>query len=232
MEKSITTIPKALFSRAFWRVLGEYVGLRGRAGAGSGEQYLDNPASLGAFLDSRASHIAQTSLYGYMKTRAGTRFPGLFENPAILASINIAKWQIWLACLSDLAVYSGVLIRARSGEPAAQIRAMLLEIVAGVIEETAVPEEAGEGFLAGAQKVRERILSSDLDALQDDDSAFTESPQALVYWAPVADELKKRDVEIIRNSIRFRWQEVRRSVRRQLRAGALVKAAHCYTHPD
>lgn len=108
--KEITKITgKVLFSLNFWTILGNYMGV----GKGAGGYRLDTPAALGAFLHSRASHVAQTSLYGYMKTRAGTRFPALFENSAILASINIAKWQVWLACLSDLAVYSGVLIRLR-----------------------------------------------------------------------------------------------------------------------
>ncbi|MEO1848454.1 MAG: esterase, partial [Pseudomonadota bacterium] len=69
-----------------------------------------NTDGLGEFIDTRSSLVAQTSLYGYIKTRAGTRFPDLFENEEFLRSINIAKWQIWAACVSDLAVFSGGLL--------------------------------------------------------------------------------------------------------------------------
>lgn len=220
MKKITKITDKFMFSLDFLRVLGRYMG----TGKGADKYRLDTPAALGAFLHSRASHVAQTALYGYMKTRAGTGFPALFENPAILTSINIAKWHIWLACLSDLAVYGGVLLRLRSAEPAARIREILGQTVAGVLAQTGTPEEAGDDFAAAARKLMERIAYADLDGLDDDDSAFTESPAALLYWSPIADELKNRDVEIVRNSVRFRWQEVRRSLRRRLRAEALLRA--------
>ena len=205
----------------FWRVLGKYTGF----GKGPGAGRINTPAALRAFLHSRASHVSQTSLYGYMKTRAGTSFPALFEDPAMLASINIAKWHIWLACLSDLAVYCGVLLALRGDAPAARIRAIIGQVVAEVLAEAGTPPEAGDDFAAAAHKLAERIARADFGALGDDDSAFTESPAALVYWSPVADELKNRDVEIVRNSMRFRWQEVRRSLRKKLRAEALLENA-------
>jgi len=211
-----------MFSNNIWRAFSNYVGV----GKGSKEQNLDTTALLGEFINSRASHVAQTSLYGYMKTRAGTRYPDLFENPAILTSINIAKWQIWLACLSDLTVYAGVLIRNRTEVPQAQIKQLLLDAVDPVIQQVGTPGDAGDDYPATVLKVRQRIADCDLEALQDDGSAFTESPSALVYWSPIADELKNRDVEIVRNSVRFRWQEIRRSMRKLLQADILVNAAN------
>ena len=221
----LKTVPKALFSLSSWRVVGRYFG----AGKKPGEDWIDTPAALGVFLHSRASHVSQTALYGYMKTRAGTSFPALFEDSAILESINIAKWHIWLACLSDLAVYSGVLLRRHSALPAVRIREMLGQVVAEVLAQNGTPVEAGVDFAAATRKLLERIADADLDA-PDDDSVFTESPAALVYWSPIADKLKNQDVEIIRNSVRFRWQEIRRNLRRQLRAEALLLSAP--THPE
>ncbi len=218
-------LPTHLLSLNFWRILKDYTGATGGRGR-SGR--LEHPVALGEFLDSRASHVAQTALYGYMKTRAGTRFPALFDDPVMLASINIAKWQIWLACLSDLAIYSGILVRLRTDASAARIRTLLGPVVVAVLFRTGIPEDAGDEFPATARRVVARITAfdfDDLDALADDDSAFTESPRALVYWSPIADELKNLDVEIIRNSVRFRWQEVRRELRKRLRAAALVAAS-------
>lgn len=209
------------FPALSWGLLKRYLGLGRRAGAGA----LDTPGALGEFLGSRASHVAQTALYGYLKTRAGTRFPELFEDPAMLASINIAKWHLWLACLSDAAVYSGVLLRLRTGQPVEAVRAVLGPVVARTLDECGAGQEAGDDFAAAAGRVRGRVAYCDLDALRDDDSAFTESPRALLYWAPVADELKRRDAEIVRNSVRFRWREVRCDLRRRLRAHQVVAAA-------
>ncbi|MGR3983793.1 MAG: esterase, partial [Gammaproteobacteria bacterium] len=197
-----------------WRALKKYTGAGQRAKTGP----LDTPQALGEFVESRASYIAQTALYGYMKTRAGTRFPALFENAAMLESINIAKWRIWLACLSDLAVYCGVLLRLRTRAPVERIRAMLAQVADEAVARAGAPGDAGADFAAAVREMRARIERADFDALGDDDSAFTESPEALVYWAPIADELKAQDAEIIRNSVRFRWQEIRRVLRKRLRA--------------
>ena len=67
-------------------MVGDYVGI----GKHKKTEIIKDRDSLAIFLNTRASHVAQTSLYGYLRTRAGTRFPEMFENPDILKSINIA----------------------------------------------------------------------------------------------------------------------------------------------
>ena len=46
---------------------------------------------------------------------------------------------------------------------------------------------------------------------------------ALVRWAPIMPELKELDAEIVMNSVRFRWQEVRRELRSTLDAAKLLE---------
>ena len=90
---------------ALWKVLREYFNLeRWRL------QSINDIPALQEFISTRASYVAQVSLYGYLRTRAGMRYPELFDDDAFVHSINIAKWQIWLACLSDLAIYTGGLL--------------------------------------------------------------------------------------------------------------------------
>lgn len=178
--------------------------------------------ALRAFLESRASFVAQTSLYGYLRTRAGMRYPELFDDDAFVASINVAKWQLWLACLSDLAVYAGGLLRDRSGASPAQVGALMGPLVDEILDATGVPPDAGGDFASQAQAVRARVALCDWAAVSDDDQPFSQSPDALVRWAPVIDELKQLDAPIVRNSVRFRWQEVRRHLRRSLDARAIL----------
>ena len=71
-------------------------------------------------------------------------------------------------------------------------------------------------------QLRARLAACDWAAVQDDETAFVESPSALVRWAPVIEDLKRLDEEIVRNSVRFRWQEIRRDLRRELDANALI----------
>ena len=218
LEKILAEAPKYLFNKDSWKTFANYVGLGGLAKS----RELASPESLGYFLRTRASHVAQASLYGYLKTRAGTRFPEMFENEGILMSMNMAKWQIWLACLSDLTVYTGGLIAQRTGESNRDIQALLADVTDEILADVGTPDDAAEEFQDTCEALRIRIRNTDYGAVTDDESAFTQSPESLYRWAPIADELKVRDKEIVINSVRFRWQEVRRSVRKLLRAESLL----------
>ena len=213
-------------------VLAAYLGA-GRTGR---KQVIADVAALRHFLDSRASHVAQTTLYGYLRTRAGTRYPVLFENDAYVVSINHAKWQMWLSCLSDLSVFAGGLLAHRSRAAPEAAGAVVRRAVEDVLERIGLPGDAGPSFAPGAEAVRNRLDRCDWPALIEGEDApagsggmfaggeavFTESPEALVRHAPIIAELMALDAEIVRNSVRFRWQEVRRELRAVLDADAVL----------
>jgi hypothetical protein len=174
------------------------------------------------FLSTRASFVAQTSLYGYLRTRAGMRYPELFDDDKFVVSINIAKWQIWLACLSDLCVYTGGLLLQHPPASKQDISHLMQDMLATILDETGVPQDAGPDFTQSAEQIRQRLAHCDWQSVCDDETPFCESPQALVQWAPIVEDLKQLDEEIVRNSIRFRWQSVRRDLRSALNPAALL----------
>ena len=204
-----------------WAWLCDYFGVKRRGRS----LPIKDVAGLRYFIETRASHVAQTSLYGYVRTRAGTRYPELFQDDAFVESLNIAKWQIWLACLADLGVYAGGLLVNRTSAPPARVGALVSAAVAEVLDATGTPADSGPAFAAGADHVRKRLAGIDWLTVTDDDGPFSESPEALVTWAPIVDELKQFDSEIVRNSVRFRWQQIRRDLRRDLDADAVLAAA-------
>ena len=203
----------------------EYLG----AGTAGRKRTVSDVAALRHFLDSRASHVAQTTLYGYLRTRAGTRYPMLFENDAYVASINHAKWQMWLACLSDLSVFAGGLLARRAAAAPEAAGAVARRTAERILDRTGTPDDAGPLFAQGAEAVRDRLGRCDWAAfargegnLDSGEAVFTESPEALVRHAPIIAELMALDAEIVRNSVRFRWQEVRRELRATLDADAIL----------
>lgn len=205
---------------ALGKLLGDYLGLgRWRRSAP-----INTAGDLQYFLNTRASFVAQTSLYGYLRTRAGMRYPELFDDDVFVASINIAKWQIWLACLSDLSVYSGGLLMQHPGANARQVAELLQSVVNAILDEAGVPDEAGSEYSANAEHVRQRVATCDWVSVTDDEAPFSESPPALVKWAPIVEDLKQLDEGIVINSVRFRWQKVRRDLRSALRAEQILTA--------
>ncbi|HEU5338670.1 MAG TPA: hypothetical protein VFU39_05215, partial [Sulfuricaulis sp.] len=94
-----------------------------------------------------------------------------------------------------------------------------------ILNDTGIPADAGGEFAVYASQVQARLASCDWARVTDDEKAFSESPSALMRWAPVVENLKELDEEIVRNSVRFRWQEIRRELRRQLDSEAVLRSA-------
>jgi hypothetical protein len=72
------------------------------------------------------------------------------------------------------------------------------------------------------EKLKIRIAGAPFTDAAESENAFTVSPEALVYWAPIVDELKSLDESIVRNSIRFRWQAPRRELREALQPARVL----------
>lgn len=171
---------------------------------------------LATFVRTRAAFIAQTTLYGYLKTRMGTSFRYFFEDDRYSASIRIATVKLFTACAADLAIFAAATAAQGSvlddTEAAALAEFCFRESLAqGIAEVDAdhVPTGAFERFAM-------RAAAAPWHAAAQGEFAFAESPDALIRYAPVVDEFKDLDREIVRNSIRFRWLDVRATLRRRM----------------
>jgi len=220
---SETTRPRwrSVWMCNLWSGLSDYFGSLGRRRSDP----IHDVSGLGHFLETRASYVAQTSLYGYLRTRAGMIYPQLFDDDAFVRSINIAKWHVWLACLSDLSIYAGGLVAQRSQAASSDVGALMEKLVASIPDVMRTPADADAEFPAHAKRVLARLANCEWDSVTDDETPFCESPAALIRWAPVVENLKELDEAIVKNSVRFRWQEIRRDLRRDLNAEAVLRSA-------
>lgn len=185
---------------------------------------IDNPDSLVRFIHTRSAYIAQTALYGYLKTRMGTRFRVIFEDDRFAPALNGAKWRIFAACLSDLSVFAVATIVRECG-----IDAGAAARLAAFCHGAAIDATFGECEIDGLaedcrSRFRTRLGFVDWAQAARRENAFVVSPDALVEHAPVIDEFKELDREIVVNSIRFRWRDVRDQFRGRLDGPALLDA--------
>ena len=58
------------------------------------------------FIQTKSAWVSQVTLYGYLKTRMGTRYVLHFENDEFMKSVNLAKWNIYAIALQDLTFFS------------------------------------------------------------------------------------------------------------------------------
>lgn len=177
---------------------------------------IDSLSKFEDFVASRSAFIGQKTLYGYVKTRMGIRYPAMFEDPQIIASLNIAKMYVFAGCLSDLTIYAvGELLKEQPVGDDERNEFARRCYETGLRENAAAaPEEfSAEQCI---DEFNRRLESTDwrTGALQPEN--FTASPKALYRWAPIADQLKRYDVEIVENSIKYAWRGIREQFRQRV----------------
>ena len=201
--------------RQVWEEVFARFRTRGREGP------IDTTAKMNQFVASRAAFVTQKKLYGYLKTRMGTRYVSVFRDETFIESVNIAKMQIFAAALSDLTIFCVSKATVGTSIDVSRRQALARECYVQGVDANAsqIPDSASvDRWLADFD---ERLDGLHWENAGVSGDVFEKSPEALVRWAPIAPELKKYDAKIVRNSIRFAWNEVRIDFRSRVDADAL-----------
>ena len=155
------------------------------------------------FIQERSAHVTQTTLYGYIKTRIGSRYAMMFEDEVFLKSINLAKWNIYMDALIDCTfyVFSYLIDKKNLKQNDA------LEIFIEIIENE--KSNGLEDKLFEDTKLKfDQILKEINWSRYHQDSPFKNSGLSLLKWSPIAENLKVFDKEIVLNSIKLKWNLV------------------------
>ena len=161
---------------------------------------INSKEDLQKFIQQRSAHITQNTLYGYLKTRMGHKFTIMVDDDVFSKSINIAKWNIYMAALTDFTFYVFSYLINEKNLKENESKEFFLNIIDrekenGLSEE--IHSKAKENFLKRYEKV-------DFSEYYINDP-FKESCAALYHWSPVADELKILDKKIVLNSMSLKW---------------------------
>ena len=164
---------------------------------------INSKKDLRNFIQERSAHVTQTTLYGYIKTRIGSRYAMMFEDEVFLKSINLAKWNIYMAALTDCTFY--VFSYLTDKKNLKQNDA--LEIFTEIVE-----NEKKNGL---EDKLFENTKLEFIQKLKEIDwktyhlnNPFKNSGLSLLKWSPIAENLKVFDKEIVLNSIKLKWNLV------------------------
>ena len=152
------------------------------------------------FIQQRSAHVTQNTLYGYLKTRMGHKFTVMVQDEVFSKSINIAKWNIYVVALADCTFYTFSYLVSEKNLKENDCKEIYLNIIEG--EKTnglndEIHLKAKKEFLNRYEKINFNKYYLD--------NPFQESCLALYNWAPIADELKTLDKEIVLNSMRLKW---------------------------
>ena len=173
---------------------------------------IKNLDELEEFIQAKSAWVSQVTLYGYLKTRIGTRYVLHFDNEEFMKSVNLAKWNIYAVSLQDLTFFSFSYLKVHFNfEEMNKAKEIFLKILD---DETSnnmplnIIEEAKKSFNERLEKINWESYYSDIP--------FNQSALSLYKWAPIADELKSLDRKIVLNSSILKWDVIKKEFRERI----------------
>ena len=164
---------------------------------------INSKKDLQNFVQERSAHVTQTTLYGYLKTRIGTRYVAMLEDEKFAESINIAKWNIYVTAISDLSFYVFSFLVNQKNLKKNDVEEIFLNIINNEMK-NGLNEKIGNHAISEFA-IKLKTVNFNKYYLE---NPFRDSGLALYNWAPIADELKVLDKEIVLNSIKLKWNIV------------------------
>ena len=164
---------------------------------------INSKKDLKNFIQERSAHVTQTTLYGYIKTRIGSRYAMMFEDEVFLKSINLAKWNIYMTALSDCTFYVFSYLIDKKNLKQNDSLEIFIEIIKNEKNnglESKLYEDTKLEFNQRLKEIDWKIYHQD--------NPFKNSGLSLLKWSPIADNLKILDKEIVLNSIKLKWNLV------------------------
>ena len=156
------------------------------------------------FIQEQSAQVSQMTLYGYLKTRMGAKHVLMFEDKDFLKSINIAKWNIYGAALIDCTFFCfAFLYKEKNFSNTEEANKIFFNIL---------NTEKANGMDPDAYENTAKEFNSRYEKMNwanyYESNPFEYSSNALYYWAPIAENLKKLDKKIVLNSMLLKWNNV------------------------
>ena len=168
---------------------------------------------LETFIQSKSAWVTQVTLYGYLKTRMGTRYVLHFENDKFMESVNQAKWNIYSVALQDLTFFTFSYLKVNLNyQEIGKAQEIFFKILDDEISNKMpldLIEETKKNFNERLQNINWDNYCNDLP--------FNPSALSLFKWAPIAEELKTLDRKIVLNSMILKWDVVKKEFKERVK---------------
>ena len=173
---------------------------------------IKNFDQLEEFIQTKSAWVSQVTLYGYLKTRMGTRYVLHFENDEFMKSVNLAKWNIYAVALQDLTFFIFSYLKTNFSlnklDKPKEIFLKILDDETPNQMPREIIEEAKKSFNERFEKINWENYYSDIP--------FNQSALSLYKWAPIAEELKLLDRKIVLNSMILKWDVIKKEFRERI----------------
>jgi len=158
------------------------------------------------FIQTKSAWVTQVTLYNYLKTRMGTRYVLHFDNDEFMASVNLAKWNIYSVALQDLTFFTFSYLKVNFNYQDIQ---QAKEIFNKILDDE-TSNKMPLDIITGCKKSFDERLEKINWEIYYKDLPFNLSALSLYKWAPIAEELKTLDRKIVLNSMILKWDIIKK----------------------
>ena len=173
---------------------------------------INNLDEIEDFVQTKSAWVTQVTLYGYLKTRMGTRYVLHFENDKFMSSVNLAKWNIYSVALQDLTFFSFSYLKVNFNYTE---YSKAREIYFNILD-----DEISNKMPLDIIKTSKESFDERLNIINWDnyfiDRPFNPSALSLYEWAPIAEDLKTLDRKIVLNSVILKWDIVKKEFKERV----------------
>ena len=173
---------------------------------------IKNLDDLEMFVQTKSAWVTQVTLYGYLKTRMGTRYVLHFENDEFMSSVNLAKWNIYSIALQDLTFFTFSYLKVNSNYNETD---KAKEIFFKILDDEISNKMPLDIIDEAKKNVDERLKNLDWNTYCND-LPFNPSALALYKWAPIAEDLKTLDRKIVLNSVILKWDIIKKEFKERI----------------
>ena len=157
------------------------------------------------FIQKKSAWVSQVTLYGYLKTRMGTKYVLHFDDEKFLGSINTAKWNIYSIALQDLTFYTLSYLKVIKNYQNTEKSKIIYNSILEKEKNNGMPED----IINSAKTIFQERYDNINWEKYFNNLPFNKSALALYDWAPIAEELKTLDRKIVLNSMILKWENIK-----------------------
>ena len=124
------------------------------------------------------------------------------------------RGHLYASCIADL-TFNAINGHCLNEIPSKRLHYNLLKLVDEVFAFAKHEGKTVEDFIKMKKKSADQVIRLMTEGINH--KSFKMSSDTFLRWAPMAEEFKSEDEEIMKNSILFRWIEVRRELRSRIK---------------
>jgi len=174
---------------------------------------ISNLDELENFIQSKSAWVTQVTLYSYLKTRMGTRYVLHFENDKFMASVNLAKWNMYAVAIQDLTFFTFSYLKTNLNY---QDIDKAKEVFLKILDDETINKMPIDIIEEAKKNFNERLQNINWDTYYND-LPFNPSALSLYKWAPIAEELKQLDRKIVLNSVILKWDIIKKEFEERIK---------------